>query len=743
MTFTTEQKSQLAKLMATENLTVQHRKMQTAMFDTKNRILYLPIWQNMSGDLYDLLCGHEVGHALYTPDQGWHDAAVDKSKGKNYKGFLNVVEDARIEKKIKRRYPGLRLSFQKGYIELMQKDFFGLEGRDANQLPFIDRLNLFSKSQYTASWIEFNDIESDFVNRAQLTETWDDVIRLTDEIYEYSKTEQSQLQNTNDITQMQYELSDDFDDSDDVEFIDSDEESDQEVETKKTKSKPEEATEQEDEKESDLEEDKILDRKKESTASTDDMVDPVCETDDNYRANETSLLDAKSKDFMYVNIPQPILKNIITPHTIVHQRLEEHYSENSVFAENGLRWTNEFKRKNERYISLLAKEFEMRKAAKSFSKSKISETGDLDINKLSSYKFDDNIFRKVMLTPKGKSHGLVLLLDKSGSMTDNMAGSIEQILVLTMFCRKVNIPFVVYGFGNSTAAKYYDTGMHKYDNCFDVKSNDLDAETVYLREYLNSEMNSATFNRAVRNLVCLKQIFSSRRIHGQYMSIPKSEDLSNTPLTEAIIATATIMKEFKKKNGLDITSLVIVHDGDADHISYKVNDCGGRSHIDCGRNNVYIQDSKSKFEKYFDINKVSLNAIILDWFRKTTDSKVFGFYLGSKRSRCKYAIQDKFVDEDGNSYQESIQKNGYEKTKEKIDVISRKLGKDKFVEMNTNGFDAFYVILGGEDLMTEDEQLVVTDNTSVSKLKSAFMKFNENKSTNRVLVSRFITGMAT
>jgi hypothetical protein len=57
-----------------------------------------------------------------------------------------------------------------------------------------------------------------------------------------------------------------------------------------------------------------------------------------------------------------------------------------------------------------------------------------------------------MLTPKGKSHGLMLLLDKSGSMSRNMPGSIEQILVLAMFCRKVNIPFVVYGFGNSHSA---------------------------------------------------------------------------------------------------------------------------------------------------------------------------------------------------------------------------------------------------------------------------------------------------
>ena len=105
--FTVEQKSQLAKLMATENLSIQHQKIQTAKFDPVNRILYLPIWKDMSGAMYDLLGGHEVGHALYTPADGWHDAAVDTTKHKNYKSFLNVVEDARIEKKVIRKYPGL------------------------------------------------------------------------------------------------------------------------------------------------------------------------------------------------------------------------------------------------------------------------------------------------------------------------------------------------------------------------------------------------------------------------------------------------------------------------------------------------------------------------------------------------------------------------------------------------------------------------------------------------------------
>ena len=93
MTFTVGQKSQLAKLMATENLTVEHQKIRTARFDPKNRVLYLPIWQFMTGTTYDHLVGHEVGHALYTPAQGWHDAATDNTKGKNFKSFLNNIEE--------------------------------------------------------------------------------------------------------------------------------------------------------------------------------------------------------------------------------------------------------------------------------------------------------------------------------------------------------------------------------------------------------------------------------------------------------------------------------------------------------------------------------------------------------------------------------------------------------------------------------------------------------------------------
>jgi cobalamin biosynthesis protein CobT len=147
----------------------------------------------MTGIIYDLLVGHEVGHALYTPAEGWHDAVMDNDKNKNYKNFLNVIEDARIEKKVKRKYPGLNSSFRQAYQELNIRDFFGIKGREVNEMPFIDRLNLFSKSQWSSTWIQFSAKEELLVKEVQAAETWDDVVRITNKVYEYSKEEQHEM----------------------------------------------------------------------------------------------------------------------------------------------------------------------------------------------------------------------------------------------------------------------------------------------------------------------------------------------------------------------------------------------------------------------------------------------------------------------------------------------------------------------------------------------------------------------
>ena len=129
-----EIKGSLARLLATENLVVEHKQVPTASFDVANRVLTLPMWTRASDTVYNLLVGHEVGHALYTPN------SPDFDKLPCPMAFLNVTEDARIEKLMKRKYPGLSKDFYGGYSELHSQDFFMVEDKNLEELPLIDRI---------------------------------------------------------------------------------------------------------------------------------------------------------------------------------------------------------------------------------------------------------------------------------------------------------------------------------------------------------------------------------------------------------------------------------------------------------------------------------------------------------------------------------------------------------------------------------------------------------------------------
>ena len=167
-----EIKGNLARLLATENLIVEHRRTATASFDVDRRVLTLPMWDHASGTVYDMLVGHEVGHALFTPNEDWRE------KAQCPQDFINVIEDARIEKLMKRKFPGLRKSFNNGYQELNSRDFFGVEDEDTSEFSLIDRINLHFKIGASAL-IPFSIEEKLFVARTDLAETFDEVLELS------------------------------------------------------------------------------------------------------------------------------------------------------------------------------------------------------------------------------------------------------------------------------------------------------------------------------------------------------------------------------------------------------------------------------------------------------------------------------------------------------------------------------------------------------------------------------------
>jgi hypothetical protein len=183
MTQLFQTKSILAKLLAQENIIIEHKKVQTAHFDLKNRVMVLPIFKEMTGEMYDLLAGHEVGHALHTPLQGWHDAIIDDH---SFKSYLNVIEDARIERKMKDKFPGLRRSFSIAYKRLVDDDFFGINGRDVNKMRFIDRINIFYKLGAHVR-VTFSGEELEVLNEINAAETWEEIEAIARKIYNKAK----------------------------------------------------------------------------------------------------------------------------------------------------------------------------------------------------------------------------------------------------------------------------------------------------------------------------------------------------------------------------------------------------------------------------------------------------------------------------------------------------------------------------------------------------------------------------
>jgi len=754
-----EQKSNLAKLLATENVTVQHQNVQTASFNPKTRVLILPIWKKMSPELYDLLLSHEVGHALWTPAEGWHEAVCDK--GRNYKAFLNVIEDARIEKKIKRKYPGLRRSYVKGFAEIMNMNLFGIESFDQLK-AFIDRINVFTKSSYSAD-IDFNAEEQAIIEEIKNLESWDDVIEMTNRLWDKAVEEK---QNEEDFDFPMNGLpSDDFDFSDDDEgeyqdTYDESGEQDSEISNTKTYKDTDEDTDEETEgkMQSDSEGDGAEDEDGEKSESTgthgfvdgDEELEPNCETDESFRSNESLLNEENPKSFQYVTLPKPVLSKILVDAKSINKRMTKHFAESyaenlqiverhAVEGEHEI-WQKEFtragvmaefKKKNDRFISLMAKEFEMKKAATKYAKARLYTSGDIDVNKIYKYKFDDQLFRKLTKLPKGKNHGMILTLDLSGSMGDNLKGSLEQVCILTAFCKKVQIPFRVFGFTSHCQYSDIDSNTQFKHKVGDINFNE---DRVFLKEFINSNMSAKDYKNAFENLLLTKNAFDS--IGRFHCSIPRDFMLGSTPLNPAIVALKEIVTEFKTVNQLDIVNTIFVHDGDSNSLrTYIENEGDSYGSYLYDKEGIIIQDHKTRFQSMTNNRHRNDNIThtLLKWLKHSTGTQVFGFFVSRKMAD---AIGYRYVTKDNRSWL------GYAERKE----VVAKARKQKFLESNIAGFDSFFILNDSKKLTTDNEEFEfeVKDQSKINtrSLASQFTKMNKAREVNRILATKFIQKIA-
>jgi hypothetical protein len=697
-----DSKSLLAKLMATENLTIEHRNVRTASFDVKNRILVIPtLDKNLSAALYDLFAGHEVGHALYTPMEGMLEA----KKQKINMNVTNVVEDCRIERKIKYKYPGLKLPFLKAYQELIEKDFFGTKGKNLNLLNFLDRLNLYTKGGVSLG-IKFNEIERGLVNDVEKTETYDDVIEVSKRIVEYMKQEMEEQKAKEKLEPEEDDGDEDYDEDDYEEDFDWDLDSDV---PKESGSADDDGETEDSDSDEDFDESGDL-------ADEDDSKDSKTEseirsfTDEAFRENESRLFEF-GEDYLYANVPKMEVEKVIYDYKPLWKRYKE---EEFCSVQTGV-YLN-LRRESNKVVSYLVKEFEMRKNADQLKRATTAKTGDLDMKKLFSYGFSEDIFKKVTVVPGGKSHGLVMFLDWSGSMVEHMSNTMKQLLNLTLFCKKVNIPFEVYTFVDDI-----DTMLNYQPK---PKRGDLAVKKFGICNILSSRMSAAEFTYAGSALVSMAGCGPNGRRSKQ----PYWMSMSGTPLNEAVIAAMEIVPYFQKKYKLQIVNTVFLTDGEGSP-SYEIyeNESGHTNYNSrYDRKHMVIRDPVTRHQETVRSNANSFNqtSALIRLLKKRTNSNIVGFYVMKTKDITGSAGNMFFPD-----YSERYR-------------VKEQFVKDKYYVVQNTGFDEYY-LLRSNGLDTEDDvTFEVKENATKRGIVSAFTKYAGNRVNNRVILNRFINMIA-
>ena len=741
-------KETLAKLMAIEDINVENRKVHTASFDVKSRTLVLPIWKDdLSEHVTDLLVGHEVAHALYSPAAEWLAVCEDKEVPKSY---VNILEDIRIEKAIKKKFPGLRKSFVYGYEEMVKDkihNIFGLDEKitlDGDYKLLIDRINLQYKVGLVKD-IPFLEDEQFLLDKISSLESFQDVVDLAKEIFEFSKQKMEDKEEEQEEQQSSQGSSD--------------EESESSEETESEESPESEETEDE-ETESKSDSSEEGDEESDSTEYGEwkEEHNPLeSVTEDLFDSAKDKMIDDSEYDNSYVSYPAK---------PINHKPFVEDYKDymsncEKIVSEFSETWKNpkelldklvEFKRDSQKTVNYMVKEFEMKKAADAYKRITQSKTGIIDVNKLHSYKYNEDLFRKISVTPDGKNHGVVMFIDWSGSMAGELFNTMKQVLNLVMFCKKVNIPFEVYSFTDRE---------EDIENWPKVKMNEVQTPKqgqygigtqFRLVNMLSSRMNGKEFKKAME-LVFINASYDFNWDMQQYA-------LAQTPLNQCIAVSESLLSEFKSSNNLQVVNAIYLTDGENNGITGSFNFVKGNPESNYDSNKVdrfelnrvfgsynsrasYLVDQKTKKQytiyKSGSDNRYSRNRYrvetltLLEILKDRIGVNVIGFHLVNTKRLPRF-IDDSLYRMSGGDMEEYY---SYSKVEELKKSFKKALNKNRFYALDEFGYDDYY-ILPNNKLDTKTEELVVGSDMKKSEIKRNFIKHNKSKTVNRVLLTRFI-----
>ncbi len=719
-----EIKSQLAKLLATEDLVVEHKKVPTACFNVHTRVLTLPLWEKASNTVYDLLVGHEVGHSLFTPDEDWTEQVKVPPQ------FVNVVEDARVEKLMKRKYAGLAKTFFNGYKELNEEDFFQIAEDDISTFNLADRANLYFKiGNFVA--LDFKPEEQEIINLISESETFADVLVAAEELYKYCKKEKEQQQKVADFDSHEQQGNSQSPANEIVESNDSSSEQEGDSDNSQPQENNESygGTAQGDQ----------------TPVKSSEEKEPEVRTADSLDEKIRDLVGNDDYENVYVEVPQLNLDTIIGKNSEVHKEIDNSFSHQqklhnewaddkkitptNLYKESDLEF-KKFKSSAQKEVNYLVKEFECRKAADQYARASTSRTGILDTTRLHTYKYNEDLFKKISVIPDGKNHGLVFVLDWSGSMSDVMIDTCKQLFNLVWFCKKVSIPFEVYAFTNEWRRGEYDYEKDRFIAAdrtphYEKKENLLIVdETFSMMNILTSKVSGKELEHQLLNIWRLAYCFS--RTYQSHYTYPNRMSLSGTPLNEALISLHQILPKFQKENKLQKVQCIVLTDGEANQLcyykevrrSYSKDPVLGSGYVYPGT--TFLRDRKLGTTYKVDYGYHGFTDTLL---RNLKDKFSSTNFIGIRVLESRNA--NRFI---------QLYHCQLDKQYEKIHNDWKKL---RSFTITNSGYDAYFGM--SATALAQDSEFEVADDATKSQIKSAFAKSLKTKKLNKKVLGEFIS----
>ena len=769
--FNFESQKQLARLLAKENIMIRVGNYSTAFFDVKNRILGLPSWNISDKNVADLLVGHEVGHALHTPVQAHTEFMTRYPKAPF--DIANIVEDIRIERLVQENFPGLISPFRNGYSYFLEQDFFKIAGKDLSQLSFLDRLNLKGKLRDQVS-ITFSTAEQALFEACDATQTWSDVLEVCGRIIDFIESDenvnpqipQQQESEEDDMSSPSSDEKSEDEADDDTQNLshpkpaDDNQSSESDAASDKSKSDKSESSEKSDEVDDGTEaestteasQDDAKEQKPITQSQADKSENPgagknvkaptqtkqadySCSTQQSFDSELNKLHEGNDYSTVNTPIPSDFAKciNDIKKVRAERQKRLSRYNDAMTHADWNDRW-NDFKKSSKSSVASFVKEFERKKSAFEYSRATVATTGQINVNKLHAYRYDDQIFKSVSRLAQSKSHGMAFFLDCSQSMEGVISDVVKQTFELVWFCKAVGVPFVVYGF--TSISENYDYREARIGD-------NIDFRWASVNELLNSELNKVDFETASKELF-LNYACGRSNVFGSQLEV-----MSGTPLYETTIIAAHLVNAFRAKTGVQKMNTIFISDGDGGNLSVFKNGNDSLHNKDSHNHSYSTQRSfvwHKKEIKFFAreaTDKAAMASQLMRDFKAITGSNTLCFFLptsGKKDlvAKCSnaYISSESFpnIKTWGEGY------TAYEKTMK----ASRTSNERVIYIPGGFGFDGYFVMRdarAGVKLAEDDFSVNDLDTESRAgrnKLAKEFTKHTANKKQSRVFLSKFM-----